>query len=400
MIARLATFLLLVLLALPTHLHAQSREVHPGELELTVTLANGAATRYTQEMVLITIHGVYRRHITRETLEQPDLDGFNWTQLGPDTWYETLENGKRVKNFKRVMALYPDQPGALTIGPFTHRLTLIDEGDDWFDHAIESAPITVDVEPAPLLPEGEWWFPVRRLQVSDDWSNAPDQLKPGEGVLRVIRIEAVGATPEMIPPMPELVSPSAMIFPHPEKRFVELSPEGPVTYAFWRWTVRPTDTASTILEPIRVAYFDTRARAQRTVTIGAQRVAYDDSVAEIAAIAPPGTPVRLAALPMAAASLLGFGAGLALLLSGRRYAGFAAALRNGPLDPLARHARRAARRGDAAGLRRAAVALLRRDGPDPGRQAALAALDQALFAPGGGGIDLRALAARVVRRSP
>ncbi|AZQ69112.1 hypothetical protein EF888_19455 [Silicimonas algicola] len=213
--------LVLLCLVLPALAVAQTREVLPEDLSLTIEIED-AAERLVGEMVLVTIKGTYRRHITRESLKQPELEGFSWSQLGQDMWTEARIRGQKVKVFTRRMALFPERAGPLTVGAFTHDLTLTDEGDDWFEHAVLSQPIDIEVKPAPEV-EGVW-FPVKRLIVSDQWSNAPDQLAPGEAVLRVIRVEALGVTPEMIPPMPELRSPSAMIFPHPEQRLAELTP--------------------------------------------------------------------------------------------------------------------------------------------------------------------------------
>ena len=85
--------LLLCLMLLPALACAQTRDVNPGELALEVTLETSAEEIFQGEMVLVTIHGRYRRHITLEKLETPELDGFNWMQLGQDTWYETRERG-------------------------------------------------------------------------------------------------------------------------------------------------------------------------------------------------------------------------------------------------------------------------------------------------------------------
>lgn len=367
---------LLILLLWAGCAHAQTRDVHPGELSLSVSVMGTSHVPYEREMVMILIRGVYTRHITREKLEQPALEGFSWTQLGPDNWYEERQNGQKVKVLERRMALYPETAGTLTIGAFTHHLTLTDERDNWFEHEITSEPLTVEVAPAPLAP-GDWWFPALQLHVSDDWSNAPDQLKPGEGVLRVIKLEALGVTPEMIPPMPELTSPSAMIYAHPEKRLVELSPEGPLTYAFWRWTIQPTNDRSAIVEPIRFNYYDTRNRVMRAVTISAQRVAYDAQ--GLPPVAAPSQPARL---PGAGLALLAVVAALGLTgwaVRGRQ-GDLAQLYRRVPLlDPLARRLRRAARADDLSGTRRAARALLMRDGTGGRAAGVLDGFDRAVF---------------------
>lgn len=372
---------------------AQSAFVDPADLQLEVLVEDLPDTVYVGEMVMITIRGTYRRHITREALSQPDLAGFNWSQLGTDTWTDQRIDGRKVKVMQRRMALYPTRPGALRIAPFRHVLTLTDASDDWFEHTISSDPVEITVAPRPAEAEDAWWFPVRRLEVSDQWSNAPDRLEPGDGVLRIIRIEALGATPEMIPPMPQLTSPSAMIFAHPEKRLVELTPYGPVTYAFWRWTVRPTNQTSTILEPLVLPYFDTTTRRMAEARITPQRVAYLAKEARAATAEPTPDPAPQAAarLPGWAEALLGvvvFALGAGLLMRGR---GFQIVLRPANLHRGLWSLRGAARRGDAQGTRRAMRALLA-EHDAPAARAILAELDGGVFAPKRPPLDLPPLA--------
>lgn len=373
---------------------AQTTEVFPGELTLDVTIENADVAPFEQEMVLLTIHGQYSRHITLEKLEQPDLAGFNWLQLGPDHWYETQVAGKKIKNLTRRMALFPDKPGQLTIGPFTHHLTLTDENDAWFKHDIQSEPISLKVLPAPLV-DG-WWFPARQLRVMDNWSNAPDQMKPGEGVLRIIRLEAIGVGPDMIPPMPELKSPSAMIFAHPEQRLVELSPEGPVSVAFWRWTIRPGNDTSAIVEPLSFDFYDTRNRVARKVVISAQRVAMDEST--LPPVVPAPDPARLypaaVLVVLGLALAVGFGAGL----TGRRFDGANWLRTFPPFDPLHRAVRRAGAARDLPGLRRAMASMIRRDGAGRDRHALLRELDNAVFDPRATSPDTAALARRFLHQ--
>ncbi|TNJ47834.1 protein BatD [Phaeobacter sp. B1627] len=362
---------------------AQTPEVLPDELKLTIVRDDPEQIPFVGEMVMITIRGTYQRHITREHLVQPDLPGFNWSQLGPDSWREDREDGRHVKIFERRMALFPTEAGRQTIGSYTHNLTLTDDNDDWFDHQIRSAPLSLEVAPIPDEVADDWWLPVLQLRIADDWSNAPDQLDPGAGVLRVLRIEALGATPEMIPPMPELSSPSAMIFAHPEKRMVERTPAGPVTYAYWRWTIRPTNGVSAILEPLEIPYYDTTNRRFMTARITPQRVAFSQSgTAEKPQTEAVTKRAELPGIPLFAMAATLFFVSLLALLRGRRSFGLKRAGLAWMFDPLARRMRSGARQNDASQVRRAAVALMRRDGAQEGQIQALSELDRSLFSQG------------------
>ena len=358
---------------------AQTRSVNPDDLRLELQVEALQATPYRQEMILLTIHGIYKRHITREQLIQPDFEGFSWMQLGEDFWYESLIDGLPVKNMRRRMAIFPDKSGTLEVGRFQHTLTLLDEDNKWFEHTISSDPLSIEVQAEPK--RDDWWFPVRGLKVTDDWSNAPDQLKEGEGVLRVVRLSALGASPDMMPPMPELRSPSGLIFAHPEKRLVELTPDGPRAIAFWRWTITPTNGRSAILEPITFSYFDTVARVDREVEISVQRIAFGDAiVADTRPVTPPERQARLWPGRVVGTAVLAFGIGLALIL--RRRSVTLAPVQNWLIRwRVWRQLRRAAQRNDRRMLRRAAHALDALYEPEPARVALLRELDSALFGP-------------------
>lgn len=387
--------LLILLLVMPCAAAAQTRAVDPGDLVLNVTLEPMDYTPFQGEMVLLTIHGVYRRHITLEKLEQPDMAGLNWMQLGQDHWFESMLDGRPVKNMRRRVAVFPDRSGQIEIGPFLHHLTLLDENNHWFEHTIRSEPVSFRVEPAP--PTEGWWFPVRRLRVSDSWSNAPDQLAPGEGVLRIVRVSALGASPDMIPPMPDLTSPSALIFAHPEKRLVDLTSEGPEAVAFWRWTIKPRNATSAIVEPISFSYFDTQRRVMEEVVISPQRVAYGAAVpvAEKKPPVPDSFDLRrdlilVCALAAFAAATVGLiGPGRRLSLQGLKRTWFRMR--------LIRALRAAGRCGDLAGLRRAGHALDRLYPADATRTALLAQLDARIFAPASPDLDGRAFARALSR---
>ncbi|WP_083100391.1 BatD family protein [Pseudophaeobacter leonis] len=388
-------FCLACCLAAPGAAQAQSQGVEASDLQLTVRVEPLPATPMRQEMILLTIHGIYKRHITLERLEQPDFAGFNWVQLGEDHWFESMLDGRPVKNMRRRMAIFPNEAGLLDIAPFRHHLTLLDKDNKWFEHTVSSNPVSLSVDPE--AQNGDWWFPVRRLRVADNWSNAPDQLQQGAGVLRVVRISALGASPDMIPPMPELKSPSALIFAHPEKRLVDLTPYGPEAIAYWRWTVTPTNGHAAILEPIEFSYFDTFERKTKRVVISAQRVAFGDATPPPSAGGQAGI-ATVALNPGLLATVAGVAFGLSVVMAGWGRRASTARLRTWGLRQRRRHElRRAARRSDVATVRRAAHLLDALYAPSEARHALLAELDTTVFAPAKHSLNLRKFSQNIIQ---
>ena len=192
--------------------HAQ-QSVEPGDIKLELELEERAQPPHPGEMILLTIHGTYRIPVVRENLVQPALDGIDWMQLGEDHWYKAFEDGFEVLKLMRRMALFPQRSGDIEIPPFTHELDLIPR--QRAEVSVELVSNSLTLTAAPPLETADWWFPVRNLEIADQWSNQPEALDPGSAALRVVTLIVDGAPPQRIPPMPEMTGAGAFIFPHP-----------------------------------------------------------------------------------------------------------------------------------------------------------------------------------------
>lgn len=368
---------------------AQAQQaLDPADARLELHLEERAHTPHPGEMILLSIQGTFRVPVVREKLLQPALDGLDWMQLGEDRWFKEMEDGFEVLKFERRMALFPQAPGEVEISPFTHRLDLLNRRGREVKIELVSDSATLSTEPRPEI--ADWWFPVRGLEIEDNWSNQPEALDPGSAALRIVSLIIDGSPPQRIPPMPEMTGAGAHIFPHPEHRIVSLGPDGPITRVFWRWTIRPEQGSAGYLDPMRIAYFDAESREAKEVTLSAQRVAYlDGPQAVVDNSAPvPNQQVEPAqqgsvqppfALPGFALPLvLALGALLGLVLSLGHGSWRLPLWLQGPADAVG--FRRAARRGDLAAMRLHAHRIVARRGaatPD-----SLKRLDRALYGSG------------------
>ena len=388
-----------------------AQTVEPADLKLELSFEERTGPLYTGEMVLLKVRGFYKIRIAREMLVQPDFDGFDWMQLGTDTWSKDTTKGGEILQFERVIALFPNRTGTLEIKPFEHQLELWTLTGERFDHVLASAPLSIEVTEPPDV--AGWWLPARRLTVQDKWSNAPDKLDTGEGALRVVMVTVEGVLPEHVPPMPKLESAGAYVFAHPEKRIRRLYKRGPVTRVFWRWTIRPENPPSAYLKSLRLPYFDTTTREHKEIVIAAQRIAMTDEAVEAflseadetsvaavaearrAEVASEGAP-RFASLVTPLGLLAGLVGGVAVMMPSLRFRrrkdtkNLLTRLRP---DPDARALKQAAARGDGAAARNAGLRLITKgEGDVEQMHKALAAFDRCAFAAREREPDLRSFA--------
>lgn len=377
-------------------------EIEAGDLTLTVTPElNGGATPYTREMVLLKIHGVYKQPILLEEVVQPPLANFTWTQLGRDHWSKTrLADGQTAIAFDRTVAIFPHHAGAFTLEPFIHRLTINDVGERKVVD-VRSPPIPFKVAPWTDPAGGPdakdpWWLPARDVSITDAWSRDPETVKIGETVRRTVTLEAQGMLAEGLPPRPVMRTRGIITFAGPVTRETVITPSGPVARATYIWDVKPGVPEVIPLDAIAIPWFDTVSRTMREAEIPARQIGGGLPDRETDS----GTPIAPTSLLAAAAGVLSFGIGLALLGFRRDRASLTLPA------AITRDLRKAARAGDVATFR-ATVAQAERTMPDltrrwrerPETRDALLALDRAVYSrTPEAGLDLTALS-RLLSRS-
>lgn len=303
------------------------------------------------EMIPVTVRGEYERQITLEKLSFPDSPDYDWMQLARDQWRTEQVEGRSVRVFERRIALFPRHAGPLTIGPVTHRLTVVGTDAPREDLPVTAEPVTVAVAPFPV--EGAT-LAARSLSVTDALSAEPGKLRDGETLVRRVTIEAVGAPSHLVPPRPIVRAPWLISFAAPEARTQRLTPDGPVTTVTWEWHLRPSTGDPAVLPAIAIPWFDTEARQMRTAEIPAIPFGYASIYAGVGGAGHlPAGQVRVAALAVTG----GLMAGCVLVLAGlgprRRDDVLRVLGRLSPVDPTRIAVRRAVRTGEPFALRRA-----------------------------------------------
>lgn len=333
------------------------------------------------EMIPITLRGEYTGAISVEKMIFPDSASYDWIQVARDRWADERVEGKLFRTFERRIALFPRQPGTLTIGPVTHQLTK-SEGMTRPVFAVTARPVTLAVTPYPGAGRP---LAARHLTVQDQFSDDPAKLRDGETFTRRLTITAEGTMAHLLPPRPDIREPWLISFAAPELRETHLTAEGPVAVVVWEWTLRPHTGERGTLMPIQFPWFNTLIREMRGAVTLPVEIGLASFGENFAGAARPSPQTRLEA-----GGLVLGGALVAVLigligLAPAGWQGAVARMRRLMPNPKAKALRHAAREGDLMALRAAGrdyiaaeTRLGRKTSPQP-----LAELETAIFSAAG-----------------
>ncbi len=362
------------------------------EAQLDLVLDPAPHPPFEGEMVLATLRGRYVGNVARDELVFPPIDDFDWMQLTPPEWSQQRVGQRAVNSFALRLAFFPRRDGPRNIPPIEHALTFVD-GNQRRDVTAVSPPVSIAVEPRPATGT-EWWLPARGVTVRDEWAPRPDRLAPDEWTVRTVTLEVAGQPPHTLPSAPPMYAGGLFTFGEPDERTVRLTADGPVSTIIWRYRMKPQTDAPADLDEIPLSWFDTEARAGRSLLLEGRHVGFAASVL-------PREPGPVARWSVPAGALAGFGLGLALLaprLGLRRGAAMGRVRRAVTAIASALRLAIAERRADGPSARAALLGLIHARGADPEGSGALAELDARLFGPPGGadpvpaGLTRRALA--------
>ncbi|WP_166653415.1 BatD family protein [Oharaeibacter diazotrophicus] len=438
MVSRLLGALVVVLVALAAALAPASAATDPRDgVKLWVEVDHDGPI-HPQEMVILRVHGRFTVPVTLEKMTDPTFDGFRALRIDHDRWRDVFEDGLTRRAFERVVAVFPQHSGRLVVPPFVHALTVLDGTMRQVKITVATAPVAIDVVPAPA-PAGSWWIAARNLRLTETWTRDPAALGIGESTRRVVTVAADGVFDDQLPPPPTLAVPGLIAFAGPTTRSTriglgrpaEMLPLreqalrrkgrleevatpflGPIASADWTFDLRPATSAPVEIPEIRIPWFDTESRTLREAVLPGRVVALAAAAGDaeaarleaalgidpgIARPVPAGRRPWLATLTGAAVFAVTLTAALHLVRPGA-IGGIGRAI----AAALGRRARRlrlrrAARAGDVATVRRLLeVFAAGHDASADRARTALAVLDRHLYAARGERpADLAALAARI-----
>ena len=176
----------------------------PGEADVFVTSEIDQPETFVQAQVLYRIK-VYRAVVTRQpALREPTISGVDALVelVGDEKTYEAILNGKSYNVVERVIAIFPQESGEISLSPARFEARVLRNGRITGRKVFTSDSHTVTVSPIPEPPAdypNAAWLPARDVQVSEEWSREPDRIDAGEPVTRRVTVSALGQIETQIP---------------------------------------------------------------------------------------------------------------------------------------------------------------------------------------------------------
>ena len=169
----------------------------PGEADVFVTSEVDQSETYVQAQILYRLK-VYRAVATRQpALRNGVITGVESLveTAGDERTYEAVLDGKAYNVVERVVAIFPQESGQITITPARFEARVLRDGRITGRKVFASDAHTINVLPIPAPPADfpdAVWLPARDVALSEEWSRDPSRIGAGEPVTRHITISALG----------------------------------------------------------------------------------------------------------------------------------------------------------------------------------------------------------------
>jgi hypothetical protein len=258
---------------------------------------------YAQSQVLFTLRLYYAVVTGRATLTAPEATGVEAIveKLGEDNAYTTTRGGRTFNVRERRYAIFPQQPGSLTIGPVTFEAMVIPDRGFSRVQRFRSDVLQLDVQPAVAPPPalaGAAWLPARSVTLTEQWSDASSELAVGAPRTRTIVVEGVGLLETQLPDIALEAQPGVRQYADQPELAREVTAEGLKSRRSVSYAVIAQTPGETTLAGVRLPWWNVTTQRWEVAELPPRRLSVTPAAD---AAAPPPAVDEAAAVPDPAA---------------------------------------------------------------------------------------------------
>ena len=233
---------------------------------------------YLNQQLLYTVKLFLSSNIERGSLQAPEMQNAEITQLGEDKQYTDIVNGRRYQIIERQFAVVPQASGEFTLrGPiFTGEVMAANTNQrfGFFNRTQQinrvGPDITVNIKP---IPQGidYPWLPSEMVRVDEEWPQG-DNFVAGEPVTRIVTLTALGVVEEQLPDIPEFYPPNFKLYPDQSNTTTVEKDQSLISQRQTSLAIIPTQPGDFVLPEITIPWFNTLTQKTEYASIPARSI--------------------------------------------------------------------------------------------------------------------------------
>lgn len=229
---------------------------------------------YVQSQLDYTVRVLTSVNFLEASLEPLEVKGAVVESAGEDRYQTTIE-GRYYQVIERHFRIYPQHSGELEIPALTlqarvegYRQSMLDPGRLVVKR---STAHRVRVLPPAAAFTGKVWLPAKKIDISEEWSQAPDSIEVGDSVTRTVTLRAEGLLGNQLPALPPSDVANAKLYP--DQPSIENPETGPWTgQRVESVAIIPTQPGSYELPEIRIPWWNTETDRQEVAVLPARKI--------------------------------------------------------------------------------------------------------------------------------
>ncbi len=286
-----------------------------GSADVLLEVSAEPDTVYVQAPVQLAVRLLYRRSLLEGNLSDPSIEDALVRRQGDDRQYSARRGGESYRVIERRFVVFPGRSGELHIPALRFvGLLAADAGDGLGGFGLfrgggrrvgaESQPLTIEVLPPPPGAPSPW-FPANDVRLSEDWGDDPVPVfRVGEPVTRRLRVEALGASGEQVPPLAP-GTPEGMRS-YPDKPVLHTGSRDGHLLGVREQSLAlvPTRAGRQVLPAVEVHFWDTAADRARVARLPAREIEVLPAPADVTPALPGSEPSSPPATPVPAGEVV------------------------------------------------------------------------------------------------
>jgi len=266
-----------------------------GARDSFLELSADKAEVYVQEQLVLTIQLFFSGNLIRGELSEPEHPDAIIEPLGKQREFTRYRDGVRYRVVERRYAIFPQQPGQLSLAPIRFEGQARDANGQLKFLRDQQQLYDVPVKPVPdAYPADQPWLPARSLALAEDGLPPAGELNVGANLTRKITLHADGLPAEALPPLPQETPAAIRSYPESPLRNTETTVDGLRSTLQQEAALVPVQAGNVVLPAIRVPWWNTETDQLEQAVLPERRYTITGNSAVAAAPVPdnsaPETP--------------------------------------------------------------------------------------------------------------